>query len=220
MNNDLTELVFILDRSGSMYGLEQDTIGGYNAMLEKQKTEKGDVHITTILFNNQTLLIHDRVPLSCVKPMTADDYRVRGTTALLDAVGTTIERVNKIQNAEPEKNRADKVIFVITTDGFENSSKKFSYEPLKKLIESQQEELGWEFIFLGANMDAIKEAGKIGIRADRSASYVNDSDGIAANFASVGRAVTSMRLSQKGERIDGSWKKNIEENFRKRTGDK
>jgi len=193
MKKNLTELVFILDRSGSMGGLEKDTIGGYNSMLEKQKREEGSVHITTVLFDNRIEMLHDRMPIDAVEPLTEKEYFVRGSTALLDAVGSTIERLNKIQNALPKDERAEKVIFVITTDGFENSSREFTYPRVKQLIESQQKELKWEFIFLGANMDAVSEAGKLGISADRSATFVNDSVGIATNYQAVSEAVSSMR---------------------------
>ena len=217
MNHNMTELVFILDKSGSMHGLEKDTIGGYNSMLEKQKAEEGSAHVTTVLFDTHVELLHDRLPLGCVKPLTEKEYCVGGKTALLDAVGTTIQRINEIQNAEPEESRAGKVIFVITTDGFENASRKFTYPILKNLIESQQKELGWEFMFLGANMDAVSEAGKLGIQPDRAASFVNDSIGIATNYASVSMAVSAMRAAPKGKRIDSNWKDQIVEDFKKRS---
>ena len=217
MNHNMTELVFILDKSGSMRGLEKDTIGGYNSMLEKQKAEEGSAHVTTVLFDTHVELLHDRLPLGCVKPLTEKEYCVGGKTALLDAVGTTIQRINEIQNAEPEESRAGKVIFVITTDGFENASRKFTYPILKNLIESQQKELGWEFMFLGANMDAVSEAGKLGIQPDRAASFVNDSIGIATNYASVSMAVSAMRAAPKGKRIDSNWKEKIVEDFKKRS---
>ena len=218
MNHNMTELVFILDKSGSMHGLEKDTIGGYNSMLEKQKAEEGSAHVTTVLFDTHVELLHDRLPLGCVKPLTEKEYCVGGKTALLDAVGTTIQRINEIQNAEPEESRAGKVIFVITTDGIENASRKFTYPILKNLIESQQKELGWEFMFLGANMDAVSEAGKLGIQPDRAASFVNDSIGIATNYASVSMAVSAMRAAPKGKRIDSNWKEKIVEDFKKRSG--
>ena len=187
-------------------------------MLEKQKAEEGSAHVTTVLFDTHVELLHDRLPLGCVKPLTEKEYCVGGTTALLDAVGTTIQRINEIQNAEPEESRAGKVIFVITTDGFENASRKFTYPILKNLIESQQKELGWEFMFLGANMDAVSEAGKLGIQPDRAASFVNDSIGIATNYASVSMAVSAMRAAPKGKRIDSNWKEKIVEDFKKRSG--
>jgi len=218
MKKNLTELVFILDRSGSMGGLEKDTIGGYNSMLEKQKREEGSVHITTVLFDNRIEMLHDRMPIDAVEPLTEKEYFVRGSTALLDAVGSTIERLNKIQNALPKDERAEKVIFVITTDGFENSSREFTYPRVKQLIESQQKELKWEFIFLGANMDAVSEAGKLGISADRSATFVNDSVGIATNYQAVSEAVSSMRSASFGTRIGSQWKKSIDNDFKNRGG--
>jgi len=220
MKKNLTELVFILDRSGSMGGLEKDTIGGYNSMLQKQKAEEGSAHITTVLFDNRIEMLHDRMPINAVEPLTEKEYFVRGSTALLDAVGSTIERLNKIQNALPKDERAEKVIFVITTDGFENSSREFTYPRVKQLIESQQKELKWEFIFLGANMDAVSEAGKLGISADRSATFVNDSVGIATNYQAVSEAVSSMRSASFGTRIGSQWKKSIDNDFRKRGGKK
>jgi uncharacterized protein YegL len=220
MNENLTELVLILDKSGSMSGLEKDTIGGYNSMLEKQKSQEGSAHVTTVLFNHQVEILHDRLPLGCVEPITSKEYTVGGMTALLDAVGTTINRIDQIQQAEPEENRAGKVIFVITTDGFENSSREFTYPVLKNLIEKQQKEKDWEFIFLGANMDAVAEAGKIGIHADRSATFMNDSEGIANNYESLSDAVSFMRYAPKGERLGASWKSRIDEDYKKRSGRK
>ncbi len=218
MNTNLTELVFILDKSGSMSGLENDTIGGYNSMLEKQKKEKGSAHVTTVLFDHNIRMIHDRLPINCVNPLTDKDYYVGGCTALLDAVGTTILRINDIQRGEADENRAGKVIFVITTDGFENSSREFTYPQLKNLIETQQKEFGWEFIFLGANMDAVSEADRIGIKADRAATFLNDSEGIAVNYESVTDAVSAMRSAPMGHRIGRSWKEKIERDYKKRSG--
>ena len=218
MNDKMTELVMILDKSGSMSGLEKDTIGGYNAMLEKQKAQEGSVHVTTVLFDHHIEILHDRLPIGCIEPLTEKEYQVGGMTALLDAVGSTINRIDKIQQAEAEENRAGKVIFVITTDGFENSSHEFSYSTLKKLIETHQKEKDWEFIFLGANMDAVAEAEKIGITADRSATFMNDSEGIAANYEVLSETVSMMRSAPKGTRIGGGWKSRIEEDFKKRSG--
>lgn len=216
MKKDLTELVFILDRSGSMSGLETDTIGGYNSMLQKQKDEKGSAHITTVLFDNRIEMLHDRMPINAVEPLTQKEYYVRGSTALLDAVGSTIDRLNKIIAATPDDEKPEKVIFVITTDGFENSSREYTYPNVKKMIESQQKELNWEFIFLGANMDAVSEAKKLGISADRSATFVNDSVGIAKNYEAVSQAVSSMRSAAFGTRISDQWKKSIDNDFKRR----
>ena len=158
MKKNLTELVFILDRSGSMGGLEPDTIGGFNAMLTRQKEQEGEANVTTILFDHEVQLLHDRFPLHAVAPLTEKDYYVRGCTALLDAIGYGVEKMVNIQRHLPEDERAEKVIFVITTDGLENASKRFSYEKIRRLIEREKERYGWEFLFLGANMDAVQEA--------------------------------------------------------------
>ena len=217
MKRNFTELLFLLDKSGSMSGLEQDTIGGFNAMLEKQKDEPGSAYVTTVLFNQKAEIIHDRVPLSCLSPMTRKDYQVGGMTALLDVIGMTIERMNRIQLEESEDSRARKVIFVITTDGYDNSSREFTYPAIKRLIQKQENEMNWEFLFLGANMDAVKEAGKIGIRPDHSTSFHNDRIGIHTSCNSVGKAVSSMRTAETGKRLDGSWKEEIESDFRTRS---
>ena len=165
MKKNLTELVFILDRSGSMGGLEQDTIGGFNAMLTRQKEQEGEANVTTILFDHEVQLLHDRFPLKAVTPLTEKDYYVRGCTALLDAIGYGVEKIVNIQRHLPEDERAEKVIFVITTDGLENASKRCSYEKIRRMIEREKERYGWEFLFLGANMDAVQEAARFGIRA-------------------------------------------------------
>ena len=169
MKKNLTELVFILDRSGSMYGLEQDTIGGFNSMLTKQKSLDGECRITTVLFDHQYTLFHDRIDIQAVSPMSEKDYFVGGSTALLDAIGTTIDKLIRVQRHTAESYRAQKVIFVIITDGEENSSRKYSYDQVKAKIEHEKEAYGWEFIFLGANMDAVKTASQFGIHADRAA---------------------------------------------------
>ena len=172
MNMDLTELVFILDRSGSMGGLESDTIGGFNGMIDRQKKEEKGVNVTTILFDDEVEVIHDRFPIGIIEPLTEKEYFVRGCTALFDAVGIGIEKLDRVQKHFPEQHRAGKVIFVITTDGLENSSTEYSYEQIRRKIEAKKE-CGWEFLFLGANMDAAKEAGKIGINRNRSVTYEN-----------------------------------------------
>ena len=177
MKKNLTELVFILDRSGSMGGLEQDTIGGFNAMLTRQKEQEGEANVTTILFDHEVQLLHDRFPLKAVAPLTEKDYYVRGCTALLDAIGYGVEKMVNIQRHLPESERAEKVIFVITTDGLENASKRFGYEKIRRMIEREKEQYGWEFLFLGANMDAVKEAARFGIGADRAVRFENDAQG-------------------------------------------
>ncbi len=189
MSTGLTELVFVLDRSGSMGGLESDTIGGFNGMLERQKKENENVSVTTVLFDDQVDVIHDRFPIGIIEPLTDKDYYVRGCTALLDAVGTSIEKIDNVQKHLPEGHKANKVIFVITTDGLENSSEKYGYKDVRRMIEAKKE-CGWEFLFLGANIDAGKEAEKIGIARNRSATYENDHEGVALNYRAVGEAIS------------------------------
>lgn len=216
MKKDLTELVFILDRSGSMAGLESDTIGGFNGMLKKQKKQSGEANVTTVLFDDRYELIHDRFPLSAVKALSEDDYYVRGCTALLDAVGKTIQKMINIQRHLPEDQRAEKVIFVITTDGLENASREYGYSQIKSMIEHEKQKYGWEFLFLGANMDAVSEARKFGIDADRSVTFQNDSEGIAVNYRAVEETLSCMRAAPCMADVDGSWKKDIEKDFKKR----
>lgn len=215
MKKNLTEMVFIIDKSGSMCGLENDTIGGFNSMLEKQKNVDGDAIVTTVLFNHEAQTIHDRFNINDVSPMTADDYVAGGCTALLDAVGNSIERTVNVQKHLPEEARAEKVIFVIITDGYENASKRFTYKKLKSMIDHEQNEYGWEFIFLGANIDAVSEGAKFGIREDRAVKYKSDSVGTVLNYEVLGDAVSEMRAA-KGMRIDGGWKVRIEKDVAKR----
>lgn len=198
MKKGLTELVFILDRSGSMGGLESDTVGGFNGILMKQKKEEGEANVTTVLFDDEIEVIHDRFPLEAVKPLTDDDYYVRGCTALLDAVGSTVKKVENIQKRLPEELKAEKVIFVITTDGQENASNEYSYKMVKKMIEASQEK-GWQFLFLGANIDAAAEAERIGIRRTHAASYKKDSKGVKLNFEAAGRVMACMRSEEYDE---------------------
>lgn len=217
MKKGLTELVFILDRSGSMRGLESDTIGGFNAMLEKQKKQEGDAYITTVLFDDKYELIHDRFPVNRVRELTSKDYYVRGCTALLDAMGRTIHQMALIQKHLPEEERAEKVIFVITTDGLENASREYSRSQIKQMIEHEKEKYGWEFLFLGANMDAIKEADSLGISADRSVTFQNDSQGIEMNYRVVSETICMMRCaSSDAVPMGAEWKSEIEEDFKKR----
>ena len=215
MKKGLTELVFILDRSGSMGGLESDTIGGYNAMLEKQKKAAGEVVITTVLFDDQYELLHDRINLRGIAPMTDKEYFVRGSTALLDAVGKTINKIGNAQKYTAEAERAEHVMFVITTDGMENASQEFSYEKVRKMIDHQKNEYGWEFIFLGANIDAIATAERFGIGKDRAANYYADSEGTSLNYEVISEAVSCLRA---GSPIAENWKGRIEEDFKKRGG--
>jgi len=210
MKKNLTELVFILDRSGSMGGLEQDTIGGFNAMLTRQKEQEGEANVTTILFDHEVQLLHDRFPLKAVAPLTEKDYYVRGCTALLDAIGYGVEKMANIQRHLPEDERAEKVIFVITTDGLENASKRFSYEKIRRMIEREKEQYGWEFLFLGANMDAVKEAARFGIGADRAVRFENDAQGVAVNYHVVSETVSRMREAPCCASIGAEWKEQIE----------
>lgn len=193
MKKGLTELIFILDKSGSMSGLEKDTIGGYNSMLEKQKALDGACFITTVLFDNQYDLLHDRIDIRAVKPITEKEYCVGGSTALLDAIGTTIHKIGNAQRNTADDYRAEKVMFVIITDGEENSSREYSSQKVKEQIERQKEKYGWEFIFIGSNIDAVETARGFGIDADRAVDYVSDSKGTALNFNMLNEAVAEFR---------------------------
>lgn len=215
MKKGLTELVFILDRSGSMSGLESDTIGGYNALLQKQKKEAGEAVITTVLFDDRYELLHDRINIKGIEPITDKEYFVRGCTALLDAVGKTINKIGNVQKHTAEDERAEHVMFVITTDGMENSSREFSYEKVRRMIERQKSKYGWEFIFLGANIDAVAAAERFGISKDRAANYNADSEGTLLNYEVISETVSCMRASQP---ISESWKDRIDEDFKKRGG--
>lgn len=188
-----TELVFILDKSGSMAGLESDTIGGFNSMLEKQKKVDGECRITTVLFDNRYELLHDRIDIRAVSPMTEKEYQVGGSTALLDAIGRTIQKLVRVQKNTAEEYRAENVMFVIITDGAENASREYSAAKVKAMIEEEKTKCGWEFVFLGANMDAVETAGRFGISADRVADYVPDEAGTALNFAMMSDAVAGFR---------------------------
>lgn len=211
MSKGMTELVFILDRSGSMSGLEDDTIGGFNGMLKKQKAEGEDVNVTTVLFDDKVDIIHDRFPIDIVEPLTEKDYFVRGCTALLDAVGETVHKVENVQEHLPKKHKAKKVIFVITTDGHENSSRNYTYSQTRKMIEAKKE-LGWEFLFLGANIDAVGEAEKIGISRNRAVTYENDSRGVALNYQVLGDALCEAVACEDSEPMfEDDWAEEIAE---------
>ena len=197
MKKDMTELVFILDKSGSMGGLERDTIGGYNAMLEKQKAQEGECRITTVLFDNGCELLHDRIDIRAVSPITDREYSVGGGTALFDAIGTTINKICGVQKHTAEEYRADKVMFVIITDGEENASREYTAEKIRAQIGRQKEQDGWEFVFLGANIDAVAAAGRVGIGADRAADYLADGDGTRLNFEAMSAAVSEFRSDAK-----------------------
>lgn len=193
MKKNLTELVFILDKSGSMGGLEKDTIGGYNSMLEKQKAVEGECVITTVLFDNNYELLHDRIDIRAVKPITEEEYFVGGSTALLDAIGKTVGKIGNAQKNTAEEYRAEKVMFVIITDGEENASRRYSAETVREMIKRQKEKFGWEFIFLGANIDAVETAGRFGIDADRAVDYVPDSEGTELNFCMMTETIAEYR---------------------------
>ena len=213
MKKNLTELVFILDRSGSMSGLEGDTIGGFNAMIEKQKKEPGEALVSTVLFDNETEVIHDRVDIQKIEPLTGNDYYVRGCTALLDAVGGAIHHIGNVHKYAREEDRPEKTLFVITTDGMENASRKYAYDRVKQMIRRQQETYGWEFIFLGANIDAAKEAARFGINADRAVNYHADSTGTAVIYEAVSEAVCSVRACQP---MTNNWRRKVDEDYKKR----
>ena len=213
MKKNLTELVFILDRSGSMAGLEGDTIGGFNAMIEKQRGEPGEAVISTVLFDNETEVIHDRIPLDRVPRLTEKEYYVRGCTALLDAVGGAIHHIGNVHKYAREEDRPEKTLFVITTDGMENASRRYTYDKVKAMIERQREKYGWEFLFLGANIDAAREAARFGIRADCAADYHADSIGTEAVYESVCEAVCQVRRSAP---LKASWKQKIDADFKGR----
>jgi uncharacterized protein YegL len=213
MKKNLTELVFILDRSGSMSGLETDTIGGYNAMIEKQKQEEGEANVTTVLFDDKVEMLNQRVSLQEVTKMTEKEYYVRGCTALLDAIGQTIHYMGNVQKYAKEEDKAGKVLFVITTDGYENSSKEYSYEKVRKMIKHQKDRYDWEFVFLGANIDAVETAKQVGIDEDYATNYVADSCGTELNYKAMNRAITFCRSEGK---ISRQWKEEVERDFRER----
>ena len=213
MKKNLTELVFILDRSGSMSGLEDDTIGGFNAMIEKQKKEPGEAYVSTVLFDNHREVIHDRVDIQRIGPMTQEQYYVRGSTALLDAVGNSIRHIANVHKYAREEDRPEKTLFIITTDGMENASREYSYERIRKMIEHEKEKYGWEFIFLGANIDAAKEAARFGIEADCAADYHADSKGTAVIYEAMNDAVRNVRACRP---MNGDWKKNVDADYKKR----
>ena len=217
MKKGLTELVFILDKSGSMGGLERDTIGGYNSMLEKQKAVPGECLITTVLFDNDYELLHDKIDIRAVSPITEKEYSVGGSTALLDAIGMTIHKIDNAQRHTADDYRAEKVMSVIITDGEENSSREYSAEKVKAQIQRQKEKYGWEFIFLGANIDAVETAGRFGIAPDRAQNYHADSQGVELNFCVMSDAVATFR---KCKEVPVGWNDEIEKDFKRRGGRK
>lgn len=202
MKKGLTEIVFILDRSGSMSGLEKDTIGGYNSMLERQKKEEGEAVISTVLFDDKIEVLHDRENLYEVDNITGEDYYVRGCTALLDAVGTTIQRIGSIQKETPVDERPEKTMFIITTDGMENASREYTYSKVKKLVEEKKKKQHWEFIFLGANIDAVEVAGRFGVAKNRAVRYECDSAGTELNFKMMSKMVSCARASRSAKEME------------------
>ena len=220
MRENLTELVFILDRSGSMSGLEADTIGGFNSMIKKQQKEEGEAIVSTVLFDDQCEVLHDRVEISKIKKMTEDDYYVRGCTALLDAVGGAIHHIGNIHKYAREEDRPAKTLFIITTDGLENASHRYTFKDIKRMIERQKEKYNWEFLFLGANIDAIEVAGNMGIRKERAANFVCDAVGTAVNYSVLDKAISRVRKCKSSEMAcafaDGAWKAEIDEDYEAR----
>ncbi|MBE6763426.1 MAG: hypothetical protein E7553_03595 [Ruminococcaceae bacterium] len=202
MANNTTELVFILDRSGSMAGLESDTIGGFNAMIDKQKQEDGECYVSTVLFDHESLVLHDRVHLQEVPTMTAGDYTVRGCTALLDALGDAMHHIGNIHKYARKEDVPAHTLFVITTDGMENASRRFTAPQIKAMIARQKEQYGWDFLFIGANIDAVETAAHYGIGSDRAVTYHADAEGTKAVYKAVGRAVGCMRASAP---IEADW---------------
>ena len=215
MRKNLTEIVFILDRSGSMAGLEGDTIGGFNAMLEKQKKEDGEAVISTVLFDGETEVIHDRVALQNVPELTDKEYYVRGCTALLDAVGGAIHHIGNVHKYARQEDVPEKTLFVITTDGMENASRRYSYEKVRSMIQRQKEKYGWEFLFLGANIDAAAEAARFGIGADRAANYHADHKGTAVIYETVSDAICHVRSC--AAPLSAGWKRKVDADYQERS---
>ena len=213
MKKNLTEMVFILDKSGSMAGLEADTIGGFNGMIERQRKEAGEALVSTVLFSNDSTVIHDRVDLRKLEPLTDRQYYVGGCTALIDAIGGAIHHIGNVHKYAREEDRPEHTIFVITTDGMENASRHYTSDEVKAMVKRQKEKYGWEFLFLGANIDAVETASHFGIDEDRAVTFCNDSMGQTLNYAEVSAAVCQVRASAT---LDRSWKKNIEADHRRR----
>ncbi len=217
MRKGLTEIIFILDRSGSMAGLEGDTIGGYNSMLDRQKKEDGEAIVSTVLFDDRSEVLHDRVSLDKMDHITEQAYYVRGCTALLDAVGGAVKHIATVHRYAREEDRPEKTLFIITTDGMENASRRYDYEKVRDMVERQKEKYGWEFLFLGANIDAIQVAGRFGIQKEYAVNFECDSEGTRLNYDVVSRAVSSVRANAcLAEAVPACWKEEIEKDYRKR----
>ena len=213
MKNNITELVFILDRSGSMAGLESDTIGGFNAMIEKQKKQDGECFVSTVLFDDVSEVLHDRVKLSEIKPMTDNEYTVRGCTALIDAIGGAIHHIGNIHKYARNEDVPEHTMFVITTDGMENASRKYTSDRVKAMIERQKEKYGWEFLFIGANIDAVETAARFGISRDRAVNYNADEKGTEILYDTVSIAVGNVRASKP---LSTDWSEKIHKDYQER----
>lgn len=213
MKKELTEVVFILDKSGSMAGLEKDTIGGFNSTIQKQKEGKGEVIISTVLFDTYTKVIHDRVKIEEVKEMTKNDYYPSGCTALLDAIGGAIKHIKNVHKYIREEDVPEKTLFIITTDGMENSSHQYTYQKVKNMIEKMKNEYKWEFIFMGANIDAIHTASRFGLDEEYAVNYIADEIGTKTNYDAINKAIYSVRECKE---LNASWKEDIEEDYKKR----
>ncbi len=213
MKKGLTEMIFILDRSGSMSGLETDTVGGFNAMIDKQKKAEGEAIVSTVLFDHEREVLHDRVPVNDIKPMTEDDYTVRGCTALIDAIGCSIHHISNVHRYIREEDVPEHTIFVITTDGMENASREYSGDKVRKMIEKKKKENGWEFLFLGANIDAVETAKSFGISKERAVNFHSDKKGTCLNYSVVGKTLARMRSEG---RIEADWKEEIDRDFEAR----
>ena len=213
MKNNITELVFILDRSGSMSGLEDDTIGGFNSMIEKQKKQVGDCYVSTVLFDDESEVLHDRVKLADISKMTDNDYTVRGCTALIDAIGGAIHHIGNIHKYARPEDGPEHTMFIITTDGQENASHRYTSEQVKKMIEHRREKYGWEFLFIGANIDAVETAARYGIDKERAVNYNADSEGTRLNYEVMSETICSFRESRP---ITADWKKKIDKDFKTR----
>ena len=213
MKKNLTEMVFILDKSGSMAGLESDTIGGFRSMIDKQKKADGEALVSTVLFSDESIVIHDRVDLKRVEPLTEKEYFAGGCTALIDAIGGAIHHIGNVHKYAREEDRPEHTVFVIITDGMENASHRYTSAEVKAMVQRQKEKYGWEFLFLGANIDAVETAARFSIGADRAVNFHNDSVGQRLNYETVSKAVCSMRACIP---LDDGWKDEIEEDFRSR----
>ena len=213
MKKNLTEMVFILDRSGSMAGLEKDTIGGFNSMIQRQKGEEGEALVSTVLFDNESAVIHDRVDIRKVEPLTERQYFVGGCTALIDAIGGAIHHIGNVHKYAREEDVPEHTVFIITTDGMENASHRYSSDEVKATVKRQKEKYGWEFLFLGANIDAVETAARIGIGQDRAVNFHNDEIGVKLNYQALGEAVCSVRRSAP---LGADWKSSIEKDYKSR----